>query len=248
MNLKEFKSLKDETTTYLINFEHFNKRSYLLDLKYYYHFGKTISKIMYLKKDNDLMFGIANLYKDNKINELDKLVDDSKKQYAAMELELNKKINKANNLFSDVIPEDDIKRLNDSFNEIITKYHPGLTMSVNQNERQAYEMLKNLFYENNVLGYFAYYDLVINNFNSLNISDIDYDKVGAYYQKTIFDIRAFVVENQTKYPFNFEKTFEDEMLIARHQGDLDVEYSKLVDENKALHTDISNLLNKDIRL
>ena len=105
-----------------------------------------------------------------------------------------------------------------------------------------------LFYENNVLGYFAYYDLSIKNFNEASLDNIDYDKIGAYYQKIIFDIRAFVVENQTKYPFNFEEIFDDDILIAKHQGDLDAEYSKLVEENNALHTDIKNLLKEDIKL
>lgn len=247
MNLKEFKSLKENTTTYLINYEHFLKRSNLLDLKYYHYFGKTISKILYLRNDTDLMFGIANLYKDEKVAELDNLLSEQRKKYNAESIELNKKILKADQIFNSNISEEDIKKLDESFDEVIEKYHPALTMSVNQNERQSYEMLKNLFYDNNVLGYFAYYDLCINNFKEVT-DDVDYDKVGAFYQKIIYDIRAYVVEHQTKYPFNYKDLFDDEILIAKHQGELDVEYTRLLEENKALHTDITNLLKKDIKL
>lgn len=248
MNLKEFISLKKETENYLINFEHFNKRSFLLDLKYYHCFGKTISKIIYLKADNDLMFGIANLYKDNKMDKLDELIADCKRKYDAQSIELNKKIVKADTVFNNNWKDEDVLKLNESFDKIIEKYHPALTMSTNQNERLSYEMLKNLFYENNILGYFSYYDLSINNFKELEITDKDYDKIGAFYQKTIFDIRAFVVENRNKYPFTFKDILEDDILIAKHQGDLEVELSRLREENKALHTDIFNLLNKDIKL
>ena len=247
MNLKEFKSLKEELTTYIINFEYFNKRSNLLDSKYYHSFGKTISKILYLRKDNDLMFGIANLFQNKELDKLDSFVDDMRKKYTAESIELNKKITKADQVLNNKSSEEDINRLNESFENIIKKYHPALTMSVNQNERQSYEMLKYLFYDNNVLGYFAYYDLCINNFKEID-DEVDFDKVGAYYQKIIFDIRAYVVQNQDKYPFNFKEVLEDDLLIAKHQGELDVEYSKLLAENKALHTDIKNLIEKDIKL
>ena len=247
MNLKEFKSLKEQTTTYLINYEHFNKSSNLLDLKYYHYFGKTISKILYLRNDNDLMFGIANLYQEGKLEELDNLVNEQRKKYTAESIELNKKIVKADSVIGSNVSQEDIDKLNESFDEVISKYHPALTMSVNQNERQSYEMLKNLFYDNNILGYFSYYDLCIKSFKNAD-ENIDYDRVGAFYQKTIYDIRAYVVENQEKYPYNFKEMFEDEMLIAKHQGDLDVEYSRLVEENNALHKDITNLLKKEIKL
>ena len=247
MNLKEFKSLKENLTTYLINFEHFNKRSNLLDLKYYHYFGKTLAKIHYLRNDNDLMFGIANLYQEGKLDQLDNLVNDKRKKYNAESLELSKKINKADIVFNTAVGDEDMAKLNETFDELVTKYHPALTMSVNQNERQSYEMLKNLFYDNNILGYFSYYDLSIKNFKEAS-EDVDYDKVGSYYQQIIFDIRAYVIEHQEKYPFNYKDMFEDEILIAKHQGELDVEYSKLLEENKALHTDIKNLLDKEIKL
>ena len=247
MNLKEFKSLKENLTTYLINYEHFLKNSNLLDLKYYHYFGKTISKILYLRKDNDLMFGIANLYQAGKLDELDNLLSEQRKRYNAESIELNKKIIKADQIFNANVSDEDLNKLNESFDEFVEKYHPALTMSVNQNERQSYEMLKNLFCDNNLLGYFSYYDLCIKNFKEAS-EDVDYDKTGAFYQKIIYDIRAYVLEHQDKYPFNYEHIFQNEMSIAAHQGDLDVEYNNLVEENKALHTDITNLLNKEIKL
>ena len=82
----------------------------------------------------------------------------------------------------------------------------------------------------------------------VEIPEEEYNKVNGYYYNTRIQINKDRDEKSKKYPYDKSHATEDEISIAREEGDLRTKISKLKEMNQSLRKDCMANFNREITL
>ncbi len=249
MQYNDFIKLQDSVIEILKNYTYFLKKGFQLDIKYVNLFKEEIMNEFKMKNENTMLISALTMLNDNKdLAEVDKYIDDYKKNYNKELSNLNQKIINYEKYLKMNFSEDDILKMENHFFDIVKTKSPLLIFDADENHINAYEILQALYQQNNCQTYFAAYDVYKDALIKKDFSNEDFDKYTNFYINLMQKITLDTKERKNKYPFTKEEVFEDEITIAREKGDFRAKLNKLREANNSIKKDFIEAYGENVEL
>lgn len=249
MQYKEFLVLQGRVIDVLKNYAIFLKRGAQLNYRYTKEYKDEILKDFIIRNENTMLVTALSLLNDKKsLEEVDKYIQDYKKNYQNEYNVLSKRIIASESVSSITLDENKQKELEKHYFELLEKYNPLLRMETNSEYIRSYELLQLLFQQNNYQTYFASYELFKDMFSEKDFTKVDFDKYMNYYLDLMQKIAVDIQNRKKNYPFTIESVFEDEISIAREKGEFKAKINKLIEANKAIKEDFKEAYGEIVEL
>lgn len=250
MNSVEFKELQEQFADIIIKYDHFSKVGFMLDLQYNLQFADLLDESFRLDKENELIQSVLLMVSGGKSNvEIETYIISYKKIYNDEVARMHKKRAKASEIFKRIkdVTQDQLDELDEKYADYIKNHHPSLKLNATDNDVFAYQQLKNLYFESNLITFKSMLDILSSSKN-VEINENEYNKANVYYNKIIKDIVEDIKNKKDKYPYNIKHILENDMTILHEEAELKYRNDTLKTANEALHKDYINIMHNDVKL
>lgn len=248
MNKKEFEEMQIEFAEFVYKYKVFIKSGYLFDLKYNRRFFKFLVECQELEIKISLMKQAIDLAAEgnnrdeifeNLVKALEKLPEEKakflkKNDYANQIMELN-----------DKLTDENIKEFENIYYQYIFDYHPFVRVALPESVKPIIDLLDRFYYENNKGAFVEMLELNKKTLTALPIQEEHYNQVSQFYYELRKKINSEYHQRAKNYPYDRLNLFDDEMTVAREEGDILLKisnYKKVFDE---MLKDFVNLFGKD---
>ena len=209
MLYKEFEKIQEQLINILIDYAYFLKKGAQLNYKYTAEFKDEILKDFHLRNENTLLITAVTMLNEKKsLEEVDKFIDNFKKNYEIEFNKMNQRISMSLSVVGFNNTDDSIKELEDHFKDCIRKYNPMVRMEENPDFIKVYDLLQILYQQNNYQTYFATYDLFKDLLKEKKYEGVNFDKYLSYYTTLMQKITVDTKERVKNYPYIKEEVLK----------------------------------------
>ncbi|MBQ9124167.1 MAG: hypothetical protein IJY14_00605 [Acholeplasmatales bacterium] len=250
MNSLEFKELQSETADLIIQYDHFDKVSFMLDLQYSMQYAEQLDKGFILSKENELMQSVLLMVSGGKSTvEINAYILAFKVQTQNELKNMQNKRNLGFEVFNRIneMTEEQYYNMVQLYENYIKNYHPGIKMNATEADNLIYKQARDYFKTSN---YIALNSLIgrLPESQKVNISEAEYNKANAYYHKIKLTIANDIKNRKDKYPFDKKSVFANEMTELAEKFDLEENIKQITILNEALHKDYVAVMREDVKL
>ncbi|MGM9970721.1 MAG: hypothetical protein ACI35S_10050 [Anaeroplasma sp.] len=248
MNKQEFNELQNEFGQYVYRYEYFIKKGYLLDLRYNYTFYDILYQTHKIEIECGLLQSILKMNEENKSEkEISNFVEKVLNDYKDKE---NKIVEKYN--FSKIVIDNYDKQTQDEkedfekyYEDYVINFSPIVKIMVPKTAKPIVDTLKSFYNNNNIDGFKELFELNKEIFRVIDIPEEQYNGISAFYYQNKLNINKDYNQKVSKYPYNKEKVFDNDMSIKAEEGELLIHLSNVKKLCNALHKDYESIYGKD---
>ena len=250
MNSVEFKELQSETADLIIQYDHFDKVSFMLDLQYSMQYAELLDKGFRISKENELMQSVLLMVTAGKSTvEINAYILAFKVQ---TENELKNMENKRRlgyEVFNRIneMTEEQYHNMVQLYENYIKDYHPGIKMNASDADNLIYKQARDYFKTSN---YVALNSLIgrLPESQKANILESEYNKANVHYHNIKLTIANDIKNRMDKYPFNKKSVFDNEMTELAEKFELEENIKQITKLNESLHRDYVVVMREDVKL
>lgn len=249
MEEKQFLLLKEKITQDLLNYEHFRKNEYLLDLIYFDIFKDYIIEEFKILEQNKIISNIIKMLLDKEnLDAIDNTLKALLKEYKDSLSIYYKKSMKANEIHTKLksIDTNELQNIEDLWVEIVATKHPALRMANTDIQIQSFEQLAFFYFENSLSGLLQSLQLTENVLTNIEIKEEMYDQISEYYNKIALEIYEYIQARKDIHPFNKQEIINDDMKIIDEKVHYEFNIKQLKEANEALNKDLVALYGEEI--
>ena len=250
MNSVEFKELQSEIADLIIQYDHFDKVSFMLDLQYSMQYAELLDKGFKLSKENELMQSVLLMVSAGKSTiEINAYILAFKAQANNELKNMENKLRLGSEVFNRIkeMTEEQYINMVQLYENYIKEYHPGIKMNASEADNLIYKQARDYFKTSN---YIALNSLIgrLPESQKANISESEYNKANVFYHKIKLTIANDIKNRQDKYPFDKKKVFENEMTELAEKFDLEENIKQITILNQNLHKDYIAVMREDVKI
>ncbi len=251
MNKTEFLEMQNEMADYVYNYEYFIKCGVIFEAYYNSQFYKYMEEMHYYDIENGLLLTIHEMsLKGSSEEEINAFIDKVKTKFNNEKPLLENKHKKCLEVKTrtDSLSKEQLEEIEKIYLDFVKKNHPIVKLKTTNEEKEIFPVIRMLYYENNINGLKQILEDHKDLFKDVEIPEEEYNRVNGYYYNTRIQINKDRDEKSKKYPYDKSHATEDEISIAREEGDLRTKISKLKEMNQNLRKDCKANFNREITL
>ena len=251
MNKEEFKELQDQFANLCYTYDKISKDGFIFDAKYTYYFKDLVRRRFKITEENKMFQQIAIMLKNNKSDEeINSFIEEAKKNFAKEMFNFDKKIEIISPIIKHLneMSNDEIDEVEAVYKNYAIMYHPVVKMNPSQNELQLFGLIRKIYFENNLSGLNEILENSKNFLKHIEINEDNYSKYSNYFYDTDKKIKIDIKKKTDAYPYTKFDVFDDEISIAREEGELRASVNKLSEMNQVLHKDFVELFKRDVSI
>ena len=251
MNKTEFLEMQSEMADYVYNYEYFIKCGVIFEAYYNSRFYDYIIEMHHYDVENGLLLTLQEMkFKGSSEEELNAFIEKVKTKYTNEKPLLENKHKKCLEVRArtESLSQEQIDEIEKIYLNFMKKNHPIVKLKVSDEEKAIFPVLRMLYYENNMEGLKQIIEDHKDIFKDVEIPEEEYNRVSGYFYNTRFQLNKDRDEKSKKYPYDKAHATEDEISIAREEGEIRTKISKLKEINQQLRKDFKNNFNREITL
>ena len=243
MNKEEFKEMHDEFANYVYQYENFVKAGIINDAFYNQYFFNDALRLHRVEVENNIMISaLKRLGEKVDIEDVKKEITANIEKYNNEQKVIEEKKIKAQAIVNVTknLSKDELMKLENDYLAFVKKNHPAVKCKVDSAEQQAFILIRQMYYENNLGGFYELLDTYKTTFKDVEYDPKEYNSISGYY----FEIKANINKDfnikQKQYPYTKFDVLKDEITIARETGDIRAKINDLKRAHEAVSKDFKN--------